>query len=739
MLDRCIVISMLSLSANLALAAEANAEESASSADDLVEVVVTAQFYRKVESNAAAKLDIPLIETPQAVSIVNADVLKTFSITDLKSISKYISGLDARALTVGEYSDFTARGFTLDLLDGFKLNGMSFVPVQPIDTVAVERVEILKGPTGIVYGRNNYGGMLNYVTKQPTYDDFARVGFSAGYPQLSRVEADVNSTIVEDKLAVRVPISYEYRDSYTEEGSRQLTVVPALRWDISEKASVALLGLVQQWRTNRQIGVSAWALDATPDDIDWRVNNPSCVELGCVAPPASMRDVFFGSDRNYYDSTTVQALARFNYQLNDHLTYFVGGSYLDSGMTTLQYYIGTVIAGDGTAWLNGDAIDLEQKSHSFETGLTGDFELWGRTHQLYVGADHRLYRSTRDDSTEPFVGEAFNVFDFHGRDSFRNFLRGNSWDQAPVPYDYSLAVRREYSGVGAQVMFELADNLTLLVGGRYEKSEIGETATPLTDLGFSYNLSIESSRFLPRAGLTWRIVPDHWTAYASYTEGYVPQNGRTRSGAPIDPEEGHQIEVGMKGQLLDNRLLVTLAAFEIDRSGVAVADPLNVPGEIFVVGGLGQKNRGVEFEALGQIARGFNVIVAASTIEGKYDRSTNVFFSGNDISSTPDYKVAGYVNYEFQNGPLSGLSLGGGVTRVGPQWGADPETYRIEGYTTADLNTGYVVNERTSLRLQIQNLFDETYFLPRGTAWAGCCGAFGDERTYRASIEFSLE
>ncbi|MBL8270939.1 TonB-dependent siderophore receptor, partial [Steroidobacter sp.] len=716
----------VSLLAGLSLLSSCAAYAAETPPEGLTEVIVTgARFYQRVESGAAAKLDLPLIETPQSVAVINADVVKTFAITDLKFISKYIAGLEARALSPGEFSDFTARGFTLDLLDGFKLNGMSFVPVQPIDTVAVERVEFLKGPTGIVYGRNNYGGMLNYVTKKPQYKDSTSVGFSLGSPQLARVEADFNRVLVDDKLSVRLPMSYEYRDTWTEDGSKQLTVVPSLHWDASDKVSLDATGVVQKWKTNRNMGVPAWATDAPADRVDWREDDAitSCAEVTCRAPPDYIKDVFYTSDATFFDSTTVQLLSRVNYKINDELTFFVSGSYLDSSMTTQQHYLGTLIAGDGTAWLNGDAIDLDQKSYSFETGLTGGFELFGRQHQLYVGADYRHFRAIRFDSTEPFIGDPINVFDFRTRDSFRNYMRSTGLDRVHIPYDYRYTFEREYLGLGAQVLFELQDRLTLLVGGRYEQNDLSDVYVPVSENGFNYEQKLDGNRVLPRAGLTWRIVPDRWTAYASYTEGYIPQGGIERSGGKIDPEEGYQIEVGMKGQLFDERLMLSLAAFEIHRSNVAVGDPQNTPDEIFVLGGLDQKNSGVEFEAMGQIIPGLNIIVAASTIKGKYGQSSDTFYSGREIVATPDFKLAGYVNYEFRNGSLTGLMLGGGVTKVGPQWGADPQSYRIDGYTTADVNLGYALTERVRLGLQVQNLFDETYFLPRGTSWAGCCGA----------------
>jgi iron complex outermembrane recepter protein len=720
------------------------------------EVVVTAQFYRRVESNIAAKLDLPLLDTPQAVSVINADVIKTFGITDLKWISKYVSGLDSRVTIVAENSDFTARGFTLDLEDGFKMNGFQYIPVQPIDTVAVERVEFLKGPSGILYGRNNYGGMLNYVTKQPQDRDFTTLTVSAGggAMEIARIEMDLNTVLSEDKLTLRVPAAYERHDSTLDNDSRQFSVVPSLRWAVSEDLDVTLGAVLQQWRVNRQIGLSSWALGASAEDVNWQDGNGlQCRDEGivCRTPPAFLREVYFGSAVDFYDSTAAQANIKLDYRITDRLRWFLSASDLHSDVSTQQHYIGTLIAEDGSAFLSRDAIRFIRDSSAVETGIIGDFDWFGRTHSFYLGGDYRRYTMDEYNNNDEFLDAlAINVFNFRSRDAFQELLDGNGLGRDAVPYQQLIDRDREDWGLGAQVVLELADPLSLLVGGRYERSEFTDRNFELAGGCFEISCSrvgnydgewdeaADSSIFLPRVGATWKLVPDRWTAYVSYTEGFVPQAGITRSGGRIDPETGYQIELGVKSQLFGSRMLASMALWRIQREGVAVGDPDNLPGDIFVVGGLGQRNQGVELDVMGQITPQLNIILAASKTEGRFNRSSDTFFSGKEITSTPEYKLSGYLNYEFAGGALRGLSLGAGVSAVGPQWGVFPAALRVDSYTLVDFNLGYAFSDARRLSLQVQNLLDENYYLARGTSWDGCCNAFGDGRSVRLSFETRL-
>jgi iron complex outermembrane receptor protein len=735
----------------------AAAASGAGESEELTDVVVSAQFYRKQDSSAATRFDMPLIDTPQSITVVNSDVIKTFGITDLKWVSKYVAGLESRMTSYGETSDFTARGFTLNMQDGYKMNGFQYINAQPIDTVAVERIEFLKGPTGILYGRNDYGGMLNYVTKQANYTNSQSIGasFSGGGIELARVEADINMVLADDKVALRLPLAYQQHDDYLLHDARQFTAVPSLRWDVSDDLKVTFGSVIQHFRAAGQGGTSPVAVGATAEDVNWATAPvlARCRNLTCITPPKYLRDVYFGPENQFNETRSVQANVKVDYRISDNLSYFISGSTQRAGMEAQQYYIGTITAEDGTAFLNSDALDFTWRSRTVETGLTGKFPAFGREHQFYLGGDFRRYKERRFDYDE-FVHEpGFNVFDFRSTGQFQRWLADNDLGGARIPYSWYRDTDREDWGLGAQAVFELSDSLSLLAGLRYDNSEFTEEYTQLIggcistscqragNYGGAFDTLGEGNVVLPRAGLTWKIVPDRWTAYVSYTEGFIPQVGVTRSGDLIDPEEGNQIEIGLKGQLFDNRLFLSLAAWQIDREGVVIADPANTPDEIFVIGGLDQRNKGVEFEAMGRITPALNLILAASKTDGKFGESDipgAAFWAGREITSTPDYKYSGYVNYDFQAGSLFGLSLGGGVTAVGPQWGVFPAALRVPSYTTVDVKAGYSFNEKTRITLMLQNGLDENYFVSRGTTWDGCCLAFGDERSYRLSIETKL-
>ncbi|MEM6650288.1 MAG: TonB-dependent receptor, partial [Pseudomonadota bacterium] len=340
-------------------------------------VVQGTQFFDRSQSSSAAKLPLNLVETPQSVSVLNEDLIDTFAITRLNDLYKYVAGLDQRSKgSQGELFNggVTARGFDLDVLDGFKFNGISFIPVQPVDTIVLERTEFLKGPSGIIYGRNNYGGIVNFVSKKPKDQEFAQIGAHIGNYDLYRFEADVNTPLVDDILSVRLPLAFESTNSYLEEDSKQFTAAPSILFTPTDRLTVDVSAIIQNWQSARQLGVPTYTTGTTYADVNWDEDGTtSCFQLECSAPPESISDVLFAPDWQNYEGESVQAFARVGYEFAPDWEAFISASNLSSSFYTDQYLLGTLIAENGDTGFISFLEDREDKSSSVEVGITGEF------------------------------------------------------------------------------------------------------------------------------------------------------------------------------------------------------------------------------------------------------------------------------------------------------------------------------------------------------------------------------
>jgi iron complex outermembrane receptor protein len=714
----------------------------AAAGGELEEITVTAtRFLRPVDSRSATRFELPIAETPQSVSVITSDLLSTFNVTNLRGITKFSAGLDNRAELPGEQTSMTARGFALDFFDGFKLNGASFIPVQPIDAVAIERVEVLKGPNGALHGRNSYGGVVNYITRAPSTDSSSRVSLSVGEDSFGRLETDFNGGTQDGSVMARLPASWEKKSSVNDPDSRLLTAAPAVRWVISPDTEVNLLGIYQNWASRAEVGLPASFVDFDSPELganDWF--NDNCQNQSCSAPPDSLRGIRTGPSWQSYEAETSQLLGKLSHRIGSSHSLDFSVNALESDLVAVQGYVQGVITSDLRTHYWSDRVGVEQSGWSGEAAISGDVEWLSRTHKYYVGADYREYRKTTDETNDLALTDTLGPISLgpliSGEQSIDDLLRGLGIARPNHVVDQQERDERTYSGLGAQVLLRIADPLDLLLGGRWERAEIDVVQRAITSDGFAFDDRISESKFLSRAALTWHFVPQAWNAYVSYMEGYVPQFGETRGGGSLAPETGEQIEVGVKGRLFADRLLLTVAGFEIKRKGISIFDPSNQPGEEFVVGGLAQTNRGIEIEAVGEIARGINVAFASHYIDAQFEESADTFFSGQTAPAVPETKYSGFINYQALGGRLTGVSLALGVTYVGDQEGYFGD-WPLESYTTVDASVRYQLSERLQIGLAVENAFDEVYFNSIGF-WDGCCSSFGNGRRVTLRLDANL-
>lgn len=722
--------SLLALACSLTLSAHAQDSSKQTGSETLEEVLITAtRYFRPVLSASAAKMDLQIVDTPQAISVINTDVLSTFNITNVSQLSKFSAGLTNLSDNIGERPNFVSRGYSLDLFDGYKLNGISYIPDQNIDPIALSRIEVLKGPTGVTYGRNSYGGAINFIVKTPFEDVGNFVQFGSGQRGFTRAAADTTIAIQEGVLALRVPVAYETRDAQATPDLKSVTVAPSIAWKPNEDFTATLATLYQNIDSHISYGLAPLTPEVAtqgPEDF-----NP-CFIFTCSNPPEHLRSREFTPDWDFAKSESVNTFLMLDYALSDRLRLTVNGSHSNGRFDSEQLYVFGPLAADDTANFYFDRPHFRTRGWSAETNLTGSFDLWGGSHQFYFGVDYRKYR--RDEERVDFTNVFYALIDLDeitSHNSMQDYLNDHGLQRPNFIVGGTAETNRTYKGVGAQVLFDLPASFKMLLGARFEDAELDFDWTTLSGPDQAEDFNISSSEIIPRASLIYELAPGA-NLYASYTEGYVPQSGQVRRGGQIDPETGKQYEFGAKAEFFDKKLLATLAVYYLDRSGVAIGDPDNLPGESFVIGGLEQTNKGVELELIGQLLPGLSVAAAASVIDAKMGDGSR--FDGTWLAGVPERTLSAYLTYETRPGQAGNWTFSGGAAHTGMQFGGTGEIWRMPSYTVVDAAIGWQATDAVRIKLIGSNLSDEVYTTTIGSA--NLLTQFGEPRTFKVMADF---
>lgn len=696
--------------------------------EPLEEVIVTTEFFRPTEASSATKFDLPVKDTPQSISVLTDDVLRTFDTKSLLGVDKFIAGLHSSG-TDANVSYFTgfmqARGFVLDELSGYKINGFSTIrEFQPALSVA-ERVEFVKGPSSVVYGVNNYGGTINTVLKAPKVTSDNQVSaYYGSYGSYGAMLDSTGSIDTDGRVRYRVVGEYEDRESI-KDGFKfeRYPLYGRLQWDVGEATTLDTYVLYQKEKAADDFG--AMAIQEADGSI--------------VEPFGVNRHIFLGvSDYNNIERESVQFFGGVTHHFANGYT---GGVKVGYAQNTHEYQAIYVY---NYGFFNVPFVDVytkvdsrEIKSKDVELSFGGDFELFGRTHKLMLLGEAR------------FINYDFTLFPFDNIGTVDQF--NPDWSTLrPLDFDYLHSSNGNFNqdedryAVGAQALFNFTDKLSMLVGLRWDHIkqntvDIKFDPDPTDNVLFEeHNIQTDQTKtkLTPRLGLVYKLTPNI-NAYVSYSQGFIPQEGTTRSGGTVDPEEGVQYEGGFKGEFADGKLGASIIGYYIKRKDVAVPDPENALDESFVIGGREQNHKGFELELFGMIAPHLNVIATYSYLDTEItndglpigDPSSSV---GNRVGGAPKNSGSLFFEYEIQNGPLAKLSLSAGAAYVGKRTGQEVNIsaqfgqgggfpiFFFSDYTTVDAGLIYRGFERLELSLQATNLLDEDYFNPAQVP--NCCG-----------------
>jgi outer membrane receptor for ferric coprogen and ferric-rhodotorulic acid len=651
--------------------------------------------YAAELSTVASKSAKSLRETPRSVTVVTHALLQDRNVTTASEALRLVPGATVRDGD-GVNHSFFARGFDLEVqYDGLPSFASYAIPIA--DLVLFDRVEVLRGPAGVLNGRGTAGGVVNFVRKRPL-DVFAVQGAAMlGSFDYRRVEGDVNFLpLTTDRLRLRLIGASQERDFYYDVADEQRSTLQAI-------AEVDLTG-------NTQLTLSAGLrdLEGTPF-----FGLPTSAQ-GALQPYP--RSSFVGAAFNRSDQRgseyTIGLLQSFgdDWLLNAEIRH------ADERFVQMRFDATSAPNPAGLSTFRHRGSDLEGLRTAGDMHVAGTLLALSRVHDLVVGF-------------------AFEDYDRFSRTGTVNVPLRPLFDHqvAEIPVPLTSYVATDVRGFGpyTQINVSLSPRLKLGLGGKLSRfvQDVATNAAP----SFRRTINV-SNEFSGSAGVVFDLS-DAWTAYASYADTFYPQTTTSARGDTLPPVTGTQYEAGVKAILAAGRLRASAALFHLTEENRSQADPLN-PGFSIPVGEI--RSRGFEAEISGEPLTGLRLtagyaytdaIVVRAEVVGPEVPSLN----GKRVANTPLHSIRGSMGYDFQTPALAAFSAGLGIQSGSEIVNLAPlNVIHQGGFTVLSAQLGYRINEVTNASLIVNNLTDKRYYQSLSTTTSG--NYYGEPRNLQLVV-----
>lgn len=639
--------------------------------------------YQVPLTSTATRLDLTPRETPQSVSTVTRAQIDDFNLDTTNDILESTPGVTVERLET-DRTYYTARGFEIS---NFQVDGVR-VPMPynnvhgDMDTAIYDRVEVVRGATGLMSGSGNPAATVNFVRKRPTYVPQASVSASVGAWDQRRLETDVAGPLDDaGRIRGRLVAAGMQSDSYLDRLSRERGLLyGVLEADVSDSTLVTLGHTWQQNDTDGNMWGSLPLYDSAGNPTDYDVETSS-------AP-----------DWSYWDVETRRSFLEVQQALGERWSLKGTLTHLDMlSDTQLLYIYGSPDATTGR--IAEEQLTLSQYDRHLEQWVAdlhakGDIEAFGRSHQLVLGTDWSQSRNQQESRYPTADFDAGGqglppLDDWNGR-----YPEPDAW--VAFPGTDGDATVKERSLYGAAKL-DLAERWTAVAGTRLSWADT---------TGEQYGVSQASDHdrvLTPYAGLIYDLT-DRASLYASYTEIFQPQAHIDRNGDYLGPVDGVSQEVGLKADLFDGGADASLALFRTEQDNVAQPAGTRPDGTAFYTGGDGITSEGVEATLAGELAPGWQASFGYTylEVEDAEGDATNTYIPRHLVRATTSYRPAS----------LDALKVGARL-----RWQdeierdrdlADGKT-RQEAYALVDLMASYDFSDSLTGSLNVNNVTDEEY------------------------------
>jgi iron complex outermembrane receptor protein len=643
------------------------------------EIVVKGEQNRYAVPNAstATKTDTPLRDIPQSIQVIPSQVLKDQQVRDLNESVRNISGVYQGDSFSNTRDSFILRGFsTLGFRsqvfrDGFRDPGRSFSEISNI-----ERIEALKGPASILFGGLEPGGIINLITKKPLSTPFAEVGLQVGSFGFFRPTIDLSGPLdTEKNVLYRLNAAYETSRGFREfdQDVQRFFVAPTIAIKISD-------------RTNLSLNLE-YTNDRRPFDSDLPAIDTEVADIP--------RTRILGEPGDFAKNEELKLRYLLEHQFSDNLTLRHGFRFVRAD--TFDYAFRPRFVNPETGILARRVASNDDlfEAYSVQTNLIGKFSTGSVKHTLLFGVD--LDRQTtegtnRGTPTPGIIVPGINIFD-----PVDNLI-------APPPRDTLRLVRDDQQqlnalGIYLQDQITILDNLKLLAGVRFDTINQKNS-----DFRNETTEEAPESAFSPRVGIVYQPIQP-LSLYASFSQGFNPNLFTDEDGLLLKPERSTQFEVGARAEVLNGGLIINLAAYEITKRNVAAFDPIE-----FFATPLGKvRSRGIEFDVIGKLANGWNIVASYAYTDVKVTEDLDPIQVGRQLGQVPRHGASLWTTYQLPTGDLQGLGFGFGVFYTGDRVdGTFDPIVNLPGFVRTDAAIFYRRNN-LNIALNVKNLFNVKY------------------------------
>lgn len=673
-------------------------------ANQLGEITENSGVYTPGSIATATRLVLKPKETPQTISVITRQEMDDFNLNSIDDVMRHTPGVSVVTYD-SERTEYYSRGFAIQNFqyDGIPMNRDSaYSAGNTLSDMAIyDRIEVLKGATGLLTGVGDPGATINLIRKKPTKDFQGNVSLGLGTWNNYRGQIDLSGPLNETgSIRARGVAAYQDKESQLDRYERKTPVFYGiLEADLTENT---LLTVGADYQDNKPKG-STWGGIPIYNTAGQFNKMPRGFNNGANwSNWEQYTRTIFSTLEHKFDNDWV-AKIQLNHQINGYdaqLGAAAGGHPNPSTGTGVSMWAGNYKG--------------ETKSDAADIYATGPFQLFGREHELVVGASisESTWKNNGYGTPTDYKTSVDQYYQWNGNVAEPDWQRGNHWSNNETT---------KQNGFYLTSRLNLHDDLKVILGGRIANYKSEETK--------------ESGIFIPYVGAVYDLN-DQYSVYASYSTIFKPQSAQNPNGKTLDPLEGENYEAGIKGEFFDGRLNASLAYYQLKQDNFAKEIPnvLTPSGGVASEALQGVKTKGAELEVTGEIRPGWNLHAGFNHKISKQDGI-------KQSTLTPENEFSLYTSYKL-NQWVDGLTIGGGARWQDKTWGdvtnpmyKDPVKHVVSDYWLFDAMANYEVNDQLSVSFNVNNLLDEKYYTI--FSWYSTY-TWGEGRNYNLGLKYKF-
>lgn len=673
-------------------------------ANQLGEITENSGVYTPGSIATATRLVLKPKETPQTISVITRQEMDDFNLNSIDDVMRHTPGVSVVTYD-SERTEYYSRGFAIQNFqyDGIPMNRDSaYSAGNTLSDMAIyDRIEVLKGATGLLTGVGDPGATINLIRKKPTKDFQGNVSLGLGTWNNYRGQIDLSGPLNETgSIRARGVAAYQDKESQLDRYERKTPVFYGiLEADLTDNT---LLTVGADYQDNKPKG-STWGGIPIYNSAGQFNKMPRGFNNGANwSNWEQYTRTIFSTLEHKFDNDWV-AKIQLNHQINGYdaqLGAAAGGHPNPSTGTGVSMWAGNYKG--------------ETKSDAADIYATGPFQLFGREHELVVGASisESTWKNNGYGTPTDYKTSVDQYYQWNGNVAEPDWQKGNHWSNNETT---------KQNGFYLTSRLNLHDDLKVILGGRIANYKSEETK--------------ESGIFIPYVGAVYDLN-DQYSVYASYSTIFKPQSAQNPNGKTLDPLEGENYEAGIKGEFFDGRLNASLAYYQLKQDNFAKEIPnvLTPSGGVASEALQGVKTKGAELEVTGEIRPGWNLHAGFNHKISKQDGI-------KQSTLTPENEFSLYTSYKL-NQWVDGLTIGGGARWQDKTWGdvtnpmyKDPVKHVVSDYWLFDAMANYEVNDQLSVSFNVNNLLDEKYYTI--FSWYSTY-TWGEGRNYNLGLKYKF-